>query len=292
MLTIKNIVVATDFSNDSAVAYRYARHLAARFGAVLRVVHIYQMPTEALRSDSIDYTLPSIGEWEEWASDRLNHFINEASNGGGDIMVSTQNRVKREVRAGFVIPEIIALSKEPETDLLILGSAGSNSALDRWLGSTAVDVAQKAFCPIILVPKKADYRGIHHILYTASEASAEPMVIRKSLDFAKYFNAAVHFVHFAKSKETDFDEEMKFKQVVERQVALTPYTVETFWAKDAPKGVADYSQKNDIDLLVAVTHHRDFLNSFFHHSITRDLAWEACTPLLVLHTDDKNAPPV
>ena len=43
-LAFKTIVVATDFSDASTLALEYARVLADRFGAGLRVLHVVQTP--------------------------------------------------------------------------------------------------------------------------------------------------------------------------------------------------------------------------------------------------------
>ena len=43
-MTIKNILVPTDFSDGSAEAVRYAVDLAARLGATLHVMHVLENP--------------------------------------------------------------------------------------------------------------------------------------------------------------------------------------------------------------------------------------------------------
>ena len=44
MRTLRNIIVATDFSDNAKSAYRYAQNLALRFGASIEVVHYYEIP--------------------------------------------------------------------------------------------------------------------------------------------------------------------------------------------------------------------------------------------------------
>ena len=42
MLTVKHILVPTDFSAPSAAAFAYGRELANRFGSTLHVLHVAQ----------------------------------------------------------------------------------------------------------------------------------------------------------------------------------------------------------------------------------------------------------
>src|SRR3974390_683465 len=42
MMNLKQVLVATDFSEPSKVAFRYGRELATQFGAVLYVIHVVE----------------------------------------------------------------------------------------------------------------------------------------------------------------------------------------------------------------------------------------------------------
>ena len=46
-MAFRTIVVATDFSDASVLALEYARVLAGRFDAELRIVHVVDIPSPA-----------------------------------------------------------------------------------------------------------------------------------------------------------------------------------------------------------------------------------------------------
>ena len=61
MIALKNIVVATDFSEPSDAALVYGRALARTFGAMLHVVHVVDnMPTLVYGAEAYAVSMPEL----------------------------------------------------------------------------------------------------------------------------------------------------------------------------------------------------------------------------------------
>jgi nucleotide-binding universal stress UspA family protein len=201
--------------------------------------------------------------------------------------------VKTQAYIGFPAAKLIELSENPSTDLMILGTVGEQGWLSKLFGSVAIKVMQEAHCPVLLVPQEAEYKNIHHILYAASPESASKKPINLAIDFAKHFVSAIHFVHIdAVFQDEKANTPRLFKRILTEKEQNLPYTIETEVAMSVGEGVSSYCLKNQVDLVVSVTHHRKFWDNLIHHSISKDLAWQAHLPILCLHTDDKVQPPV
>lgn len=294
MKTFKNIVVATDFSDASLVAYHYAHRLASRFQADLKVVHTFQIFVNAARPELTEFA-PSISELQTLNEGRMAHFISETNDlPEGDTLVASKVKVTTEVQVGFAGEYLIELSKDPSVDLLVLGTAGEKNWFDRLLGSVSVEVSQGAHCPVLLVPQKADFQGIHNILYGVSDDSAKPKTLRIVVDWAKYFKSNLHFVHVETSSNDELKEPIRhfFSHYIEQYAPSTTHSIKSIQAPSAMNGLWKYSSKNDIDLVVVVSHHRDFWERFNHHSVSKDLSLHTKLPILYLYSDAKRHPPV
>ncbi len=57
-----------------------------------------------------------------------------------------------DLRAGEVIPEIVAAAEDPSADLIALTTAGRHGFLDMLRGSTTERLLQQARCPVLAVP--------------------------------------------------------------------------------------------------------------------------------------------
>ena len=292
MKTFKNIVVATDFSDASLIAYHYAHRLANRFQASLKVVHAFQIFVNAVRPELTEMA-PSLSEMQKYNEERMSNFLDETNDlPDSDTLVASQVTVTTEVKVGFPAETLIELSKDPSVDLLVLGSSGEKNWFDRLLGSVAVEVSQGAYCPVLLVPQKADFKGFRHILYGASEESAKPKTLRIAVDWAKYFRSSLHFVHVNIEPDDELRETVRyfFNHYIQQYAPSMSFSIDTIKAKSVMNGLWKYSSKNDMDLVVVVSHHRDFWDKFNHHSVSKDLSLHTKLPILYLFSDAKNQP--
>ena len=290
----KNIVVATDFSDASLVAYLYAHRLASRFQASLKVVHAYQIFVNAARPEIVDY-MPDPNEMQKFYEERMARFIRETDDiPDGNTLVRSRVKVTTEIKMGFAPNVLIEISKDPSVDLIILGTSGEKNWLDRLLGSVAVEVARDARCPVLLVPINADFKGIYHIVYAASRDSAKPKTAGLVIDWARHFHSTLHFVHVNMVAEIEFTRSTKgfFENYMAHYASDMPHTIESFDAKTVMDGLWRYSSQNSGDLLVVVSKQRGFWENLNHHSVSKDLSLHTHLPILFLHSEDKNHPPV
>jgi nucleotide-binding universal stress UspA family protein len=145
--------------------------------------------------------------------------------------------------------------------------------------------------PSIADIEEAEFKGIHHTLYAASSDSFSSSEVSRAIDFAKYFVSAIHFVHVnAVFEDPKKDTRALFKQLLEEKAPRWVYTVDNVIADTVVEGINMYALDNDVDLIIAVTHHRSFWKNLIHHSISKELAWQSHLPILCLHTDDKEQP--
>jgi nucleotide-binding universal stress UspA family protein len=281
MKIFKNIVVAIDFSSSSTNTYHYAHRLAARFGADLTVVHIY----DPLVYDYL--TMPSVNDLEQATKEQLSNFVHE-DDGNTDTIVVSRVKVQTKALMGQPADALIEYSKDPSTDLLVLGTIGEHDLVDKFFGSVAIKVMQEAHCPVLLVPKGAEYKGIHHMLYAASPDSASNKEVNKAIDFAEYFVSALHFIHIdAVFEDPNNETSVMFKQILAEKPPRLPYSIESLPAATIADGINNYALKNPLDLIVTVTHHRSFWENLIHYSTSKELAWHAHLPILCLHDEEK-----
>jgi nucleotide-binding universal stress UspA family protein len=144
MVAIKNILVATDFSEPSGVALAYGRDLARHYGARLHVLHIVEDVMTRYATEA-GYLMPSMQEDLAKAARReLDARINEDDrrqlNAVGVI----------ETRAN-VANAICAYAKANSIDLIVTGTHGRGAVKHFLMGSVAERVVRTAPCPVLTV---------------------------------------------------------------------------------------------------------------------------------------------
>ncbi|MGZ4384341.1 MAG: universal stress protein [Gaiellaceae bacterium] len=140
---METIVVGVDCSEGSKRVLGWAAAQARKTGARLRPVHAWERP---LGLSSIVSGQESMDELERDARARLDSVLAEASEEleGLD--------VQGEAREGDAAEELVDAAKD--ADLLVVGSHGHSSVLGLLLGSVAMEIAQHAPCPLVIVPTR------------------------------------------------------------------------------------------------------------------------------------------
>jgi universal stress protein A len=142
MISVKNILVPTDFSEHSAKAVRYGAELAANFGADLHLLHAVET-TPIMYGEGAAYLPPeATAEIEAAAVKQLDELKIESAD---------NLQVKRKVAQGHPFVEIVRYGKDNAIDLIVIGTHGRGAIAHMLLGSVAERVVRKAPCPVLVV---------------------------------------------------------------------------------------------------------------------------------------------
>jgi nucleotide-binding universal stress UspA family protein len=145
MIRIKNVLVATDFSEQSKSALDYGRELARTYNATLHVIHVVEDIVARYSSDiSATMLVGALESLEQSASSDLDALITE-----------DDRRTLRVHPAVFtsVAPAetIVAYAKTEAIDVIVIGTHGRSGLAHLFMGSVAERVVRFAPCPVLTV---------------------------------------------------------------------------------------------------------------------------------------------
>ena len=147
MIVLKQILVATDFSESAAVALAYGRDLARTFNARLHVLH-------AVEDVMLRYS-PEVG----FASPDLQKNLEAAATRDLEQLITEDDRKTLSVvpvvrTAVNIAAEIVDYAKVNAIDLIITGTHGRGAVKHFLMGSVAERVVRTAACPVLTVHAK------------------------------------------------------------------------------------------------------------------------------------------
>jgi nucleotide-binding universal stress UspA family protein len=146
MITLRNILVATDFSEPSDAALTYGRALARNFGAALHVVHVVgNVPAVVYGAEAYAASLPELQqEVEDSAHKQLAELL--VDNDPQPIPV-------RQVVVTSNAPAvaIVDYAARERIDLIIAGTRGRGGVAHLLMGSVAERIVRTAPCPVLTV---------------------------------------------------------------------------------------------------------------------------------------------
>ena len=144
MVTLRNILVATDFSEPSSVAMAYGRDLARNYNARLHVMHVVE--DVMLRySSEVGLALPALQE-----------DLVKAARKELESRLTDEDREQLKVvpvldTSANVSEAICGYAKDNAIDLIITGTHGFGPVKHLLMGSVAERVVRTAPCPALTV---------------------------------------------------------------------------------------------------------------------------------------------
>jgi nucleotide-binding universal stress UspA family protein len=140
-VSIKNILVPTDFSEYSEMAIRLARTLAGRNHAKIHVAHVVNPATIPMIS-------PEAGTF---AADRVRQRAAEELRKLDRESILGSAKHECLLREGYVWEQLQAVIRERQIDLVVTGTHGPGGFEKLALGSVAEEIFRNASCPVVTV---------------------------------------------------------------------------------------------------------------------------------------------
>ena len=143
-VTLKKILVPTDFSDSSGKALEYAAVFAAQFGAAITLLHIAEVGSIGYEHGAGDF--PRMEAQLRIAAEKQ---IADCVKGGAAAEI--------QVRRGWpfggkrAYHEIVEAARELHSDLIVISTHGLTGLDHMIMGSTAERVVRFAPCPVLVV---------------------------------------------------------------------------------------------------------------------------------------------
>jgi len=143
----RKILVPTDFSEDSDLAFRTALSMAVNYKARIFLLHV--ISKQSLADYCLDQSIVDrvLNESIIFSNEKLQEVIDRNQQGGGI-------KVIPDVRKGQPFEEILKEASERKIDLIVIASHGKTGLQKYLIGSVTDKVMKEAKCPVLLIPSQ------------------------------------------------------------------------------------------------------------------------------------------
>lgn len=277
---MKTLLYATDFSDNSIGALKFAEMLRQRFNAKLFVLHVFDMKPTFMSTVSISYSRLEEAALKE-ANYKLTQFctkhLGKDPDALGISLIVSEH--------GISSIGILTNAEKINADLVIIGTKGSTILKDLFLGSTASTLIDKSYVPLIMVPKKALSKQIEKIVYATAFEEADILAIRKLVSIAAPFKAVIKLVHISLKKEYAGEDQMAwFKEMLRSKVSYPNIEFELRFADNINSALQSYVEEEDPSLLAMLEREgHGLMYSIWHQDIVKHMKSVVNIPLLSFH---------
>jgi nucleotide-binding universal stress UspA family protein len=271
---MKTILVPTDFSSAASTATEYAAEMALTLRANLLLIHIYQI--------QVTYNEAAVVENPEKIQQDIEREMNALKQ---KLIDKTKGKLNigTDIRLGSFFEELNNFCKKLNPFVVVMGSQGTTAADRLFFGGHTIHAMRHLMWPLITVPPGANFSSIQKIgLACDFDHVVDTMPVDEIKSLVHDFNAKLYVLNIAKKKEFDPNTIYESGLVQEMLVDLKPiYHFVT--SPDLDEGIMEFSEKNDIDLLIILPKRHSLVDKLIHKNHTKQFVLYSPIPIMALH---------
>ncbi|WP_271765711.1 universal stress protein [Aquimarina algiphila] len=274
---MKNILYATDYTEHSVSALRYAYDLSSRIKARLIVLHVFDVMTFTGTTVISSLRQTSKRLYEEQYSILKEYCIRHLGNNLSDMNI--QIEVARNIS---ITEEILLKVKELSVDMVVIGIKDKYSKRGFLEGDIAKKLITKISCPLMVIPNNSIATEIKNIVYATDFEEEDIFAIKRLLEIAAFFEATIHVVHIS-SKEKDEDENQMawFKEMLFQKVSYPNLEFDVLVSDNIHDKLNEYLKSLDADIIAMLERgRRGFIKKLFHKDVVKQIESHTTIPLL------------
>jgi len=272
---MKRILVPTDFSQHAEDALRVASQIAKKNNSEIILLHMLELPQQSNDAIVGGTSIPETMLFMKKANETLDEVASKEYLEG----IPVTEIVKKDKP----IHGITQISKDYDVNLIIMGSHGSSGVEELLIGSNTEKVVRNSEIPVLVIKKNIPNFNASNIVFASDFSEEAKKPFEKLLNFTKLFDSKLHLVtictpnsfkptHVSEKAMSDFVSEFN----------ITNYTTQIYNDTNIEKGIINFSNRIDADVIGMCTHGRTGFAHFFNGSISEGLVNHAVKPVITL----------
>ena len=270
---MKKILVPTDFSKGSEEALKVAAQLAKRYNSELHVMHMIELPFDMVDPMHETSELPGAMFFMKMAHKSFETFLDKDYLEGVDVREAIQNNDAFE--------GIIDSAHKKDIDLIVMGSRGASGFKEMVIGSNTEKVVRTSDVPVLVIKKEDSNFKMNDIVFACEFTDEYKKSFLDAITFAKTANSKMHLlmVNTPSSFMTTAEAEQRMNSFLDG-VSIGEYTLNIYNDVSIEKGILNFGNSINADVIAMSTHGRKGLSHFFNGSISEDLVNHAKRPVV------------
>lgn len=279
-MAMKTILYATDYSENSELALKYAQNMSHKMEAKLLVIHVFDYPTFL-----DDISLKPEAAFPNLEGDAIKKHHSELKAFCKRVLKNDVNTLNIEIEAvenKSVVSEIVEKANVIDAFLIVTGIKGTSKFRELVMGSTAKQLIEDATCPVLTIPHDSVNKDIKTIIYATDFEDKDLGAIHKLTEIAKPFNAKIKIVHISTLEETVGKNQMKdLKDIFYKHIDYPNLELDILYSDDAMKALKMYYRKTNADLIAMLEReHSGITSKVFHRDLVKQMETYGKIPLL------------
>ncbi len=270
---MKRILVPTDFSTHADNALRVAARIAKKQNCEILLLHMLEIPNQMNDAITGAAGIPEIMLFIRKANETLENETQKSFLNGIPVTQHVQFEKASEGILSFI--------KKYEIDLIVMGSHGVTGIEEILMGSNTEKVVRLSEVPVLVIKNNTLEFEKPHFVFASDFTNEIKTPFKKMLEFTTIFDAKLSLVMICTPnsfKTTKIAQKILNDFITEFNIKN--YSTHVYNDTNIEKGIINFTNEINADLIGLCTHGRTGLSHFFTGSISEDLVNHAAKPVI------------
>ena len=278
---MKNILIPTDFSENSLNAVKYAISFFEDIGANFYMLHVSL--TDEMNEDECYYKYSDTDQDQIISlnpSDKLQLELQE-----------TKQLSSNKKHSFYAIHEqvqfIEAIRKcvlDKHIDFIVMGTKGESKQSNTVLGSHTADVITRVKCTVLVIPEKAKYTKPKNIVFpTDFNIYYKGKLLNTLSEILEKKNAEMSVLYISKKIQDLSSLQKKNRGYLEAYLQDKPHSFYFISNENVDNAIEDFVSKTNVDMIAMIAKNLNLFQRTLFQPIVAKVSYHTKVPFLVLH---------
>lgn len=276
---MKNILLPTDFSQNASNAIEYAIQLFKDEDCTFHLLNTFT---------PVAYNVATLAD--SYSTMMIEEITRQNSESG---LLEIEKELKKkfknpkhtfQVLSSFnlLIPEIKAVIKERNIDLIVMGTKGATGAKEVFLGTNTMFTIKKVKCAVIAVPENFTYEDPKEILFpTDFKFSMKNKYLKLLKSICTRHISRLNILNIYFGEPLDSSQE-KTKEQCKDFFKHNAHLFHTAEYVDLTEAVTQFQIKYKANFLVMVNNKHSFFENLFFKQVIKEMVYHTNVPFMVI----------
>lgn len=282
---MKNVLIATDFSENATHAAMYGYKLAGQLRANIILCNSFVVPAEIPEAGMVSWPVYEYDELMDDSADQLDKLKTEME--ATNVPETFKPAIKCENEVGPVISVLTNLVYDKGISLTVMGTHGNNGLSEFVLGNHSRRMINDTTVPLLLVPAGVKAAPVKKIAFATDfkEPKMDLQSIYELIELIRPLNAELLITHIQDEKESTPDLKKQIDQFmveISNKADYPSIYYRIIQSHQTENGLEWLFEHGHVDILAMVHRKHNFLERLVPGSFTQKIAREITIPLLVI----------
>jgi nucleotide-binding universal stress UspA family protein len=270
---MKRILVPTDFSKHANYALKVAAQIARENNSEIILLHMLELPHQGKDALGNGSDIPEIMYFKNRAIEKLENLM--------EVDYLKGISVSEIIQFEKAFEGIINISKRNNVDFIVMGSHGASGFQEMFIGSNTEKVVRTSEVPVLVIKNETDNFSAANFVFASDFSNEIKKPFKQIMELAAIFKSHLHLVMI------NTPNSFKPQHVAERMMGdfinefnVTNYSSHIYNDANVEKGILNFANKVNADLIGLCTHGRTGFSHFFNGSTAEDLVNHAVRPVV------------